>query len=216
MELELLVRLMQMQMYSNTYNSRKSDSGFGGSSNFALILSALMDSPGGSGAAGLTINRSVPSSKVHSNGSLSKTETYSNIYKAKRIPTESLAEGLEGVLNKASAKYGIEPDLLRAVIKVESDFNPFALSSAGAMGLMQLMPGTARSLGVNNPYDVKENIEGGAKYLRSLLDRFDGNIKMALAAYNAGPGAVERYGGVPPYRETVSYLQKINKLFNIF
>jgi soluble lytic murein transglycosylase-like protein len=110
----------------------------------------------------------------------------------------------------ASAKRnGIDPALLAGLIKQESGFNPHAGSSAGAQGLTQLMPGTARGLGVGNPFDPAQSIEGGARYLKQQLDRFGGDVARALAAYNAGPGAVQRYGGVPPYAETQNYVRRV-------
>jgi soluble lytic murein transglycosylase-like protein len=116
----------------------------------------------------------------------------------------------DDVIDFRAREHGIRPDLVRAVIQVESAFNPRARSHKGAMGLMQLMPGTARDLGVRNAYDPIENIRGGVLYLRSLLDQFNGNEELALAAYNAGPGAVNKYGGtVPPYRETRDYVTRI-------
>jgi soluble lytic murein transglycosylase-like protein len=113
-------------------------------------------------------------------------------------------------IEEHAAAHRVRPELVRAVIQVESAFNPRATSHKGAMGLMQLMPGTAADLGVLNAYDPEENIRGGVAYLRQLLDKFGGNEELALAAYNAGPNAVERYGdAIPPYRETRQYVQKI-------
>lgn len=119
--------------------------------------------------------------------------------------------GFDSMISEAAQRYNLNPDLLRAVIKVESNFNPSAESSAGAQGLMQLMPATAKSLGIDNPLDPSQNINGGAKYLRNMIDRFDGDVELALAAYNAGPGNVRKYGGIPPFRETQNYVKKVIK-----
>ena len=112
-------------------------------------------------------------------------------------------------IEAAAARHGVDPALLKALIRQESNFNPSAVSPAGATGLTQLMPGTAASLGVTDATDPAQAIEGGAKYLRQQLDRFGGDVEKALAAYNAGPGAVAKYGGVPPYAETQAYVQKV-------
>ncbi len=128
---------------------------------------------------------------------------------------EGVQAPFEPLVQEHAARQGLRPDLVRAVIQVESGFNPKATSPKGAMGLMQLMPGTARELGVLNAYDPVENIRGGTTYLRQLLDRYEGNEELALAAYNAGSTAVDRHGGVPPYDETVNYVRKVGSAADI-
>ncbi|HBI26402.1 MAG TPA: hypothetical protein DDY25_01565 [Peptococcaceae bacterium] len=125
--------------------------------------------------------------------------------------TMDKAKPYEHCFQMAASKYQIDPAVLKAVAKAESNFNPQAVSRSGALGLMQFMPGTAQSLGIN-PLDPAESIQGAAKYLSSLLDQFQGNLTLALAAYNAGPGAVTKYGGIPPYQETQNYVNRVKQL----
>jgi len=115
----------------------------------------------------------------------------------------------EEIISEAATHYGLDPDLISAIIQIESGWIPDARSSKGAIGLMQLMPETSSNLAVSNPFDPKANIRGGTKYLRQLIERFRGNLVLALAAYNAGPGKVERYKGIPPYPETRRYVRKV-------
>jgi soluble lytic murein transglycosylase-like protein len=126
------------------------------------------------------------------------------------IPGASGGDGpYKAEIDAAAAKYGLDPALLRGLIRQESNFNPSAGSPAGAQGLCQLMPGTAAALGCTNPLDPAQNIDAGAKYLSQQLKAFGGDVSKALAAYNAGPGAVQRYGGVPPYAETQNYVRQV-------
>jgi len=126
------------------------------------------------------------------------------------LPSDNAAgDVIECSIQKAAARYNLSPDLIRGVIRAESNFQAQAVSSAGAQGLMQLMPETAGDLGVTKPFDIQQNIDGGSRYLRQMLDRFGGNLKLALAAYNAGPGAVEKYEGRVPYAETQEYVKRV-------
>jgi soluble lytic murein transglycosylase-like protein len=120
---------------------------------------------------------------------------------------------VEAAIEQAAARHHVDPNLVRAVVKVESNFNPNAVSRKGAMGLMQLMPGTARELAVTDPFDPQQNVEAGVRHLRGLLDSYDGDVSRSLAAYNAGAKAVATHHGVPPYAETQDYVRRITKLY---
>lgn len=130
------------------------------------------------------------------------------------VPNRRPQVNLDQVVNAASGRYRLDPDLVNSVIKAESGFNVRAVSPKGAQGLMQLMPGTASQLGVPNAFDPQANIEGGTKYLRELLERYNFDMVKALAAYNAGPQRVEKFGGVPPYYETRAYVARVVRDFN--
>lgn len=136
---------------------------------------------------------------------ISKPAGFSDILSEKT----SAATSLDSIFEKASQQYDIPADLLKAVAKAESNFKSDVVSSAGAMGVMQLMPKTAEYLGVKDPFDAEQNIMGGAKYLSGLINKYDGNTTLALAAYNAGSGNVAKYGGVPPFKETKNYIEKV-------
>ena len=118
------------------------------------------------------------------------------------------------IITDASKKYGLEAPLIKAVIKAESDFDPNAVSHKGARGLMQIMPMNYRLLNVENPFDPHQSIHGGARYLRDMMDRYNGKLVLSLAAYNAGPGAVDRHGGVPPYQETEEYIERVMRYYH--
>lgn len=144
---------------------------------------------------------------IYNEAPAQRARRYSN--KLVDIPDASIQISID----RHSADQSLDPKLVRAMIQVESGYNHRARSHKGAMGLMQLMPGTASQLRVSDPYDPDENVRGGTQYLRNLIDRFAGRLELAVAAYNAGPGAVERYDGIPPYRETRDYVQRVLALY---
>ena len=122
-------------------------------------------------------------------------------------------EALNLIVQQTAEKHNVDPQLVRAVISTESNWNASAVSSKGALGLMQLIPGTAQRLGVRNAFDPVQNVDAGVRYLSMMLDRYNGDLNKALAAYNAGPGVVDRFGGVPNYRETRNYVQKVTSTY---
>lgn len=128
------------------------------------------------------------------------------------VQAEGLNGQLEAMITDRAKQYGLDPSLAKAVVKTESNFNPLAVSPVGAQGLMQLMPETAKGLGVKNSFDPEQNVDGGIRYLKGLMDKYQ-SVPEAVAAYNAGPGAVDKYKGVPPYAETQHYTDKVLKLY---
>ena len=129
------------------------------------------------------------------------------------LTTATTGADIDSAIEQAAARHNVDPNLVRAVVKVESNFNPNALSRKGAMGLMQLMPSTARQLNVKNPFDPEQNVDAGVRHLKQLLESYGGDIKLTLAAYNAGAGAVARSSGVPRYAETQNYVRRITDLY---
>ena len=198
----LLFQMQQMDAWQGSLTDKTSLSDTGESNNSSsLLFSALLQAAlgeGGNASQGTGGQlKDLPVTKQVNQGANVSTAKNENV------------GSLENVIYSMGQKYGVDPSLIKQVVKAESGFDSNATSQAGAMGLMQLMPGTAASYGVQNAYDAVQNLDGGTHFLKDLLDRFGGNIPLSLAAYNAGPGAVDKYQGVPPYKETQAYVQKI-------
>ena len=158
---------------------------------------------------------SSPKNKENTHNHISLKPSHSEKNEHAHSKTPDRKTGIENLIFNESSKKGLDPHLVKAIIKAESNFNPNAESPKGAMGLMQLMPGTADLLGVENPFNPKQNIKGGTDYLKDLLRVFK-DKDLAIAAYNAGPGAVKKHGGIPPYSETQNYVKKVNEYYDNF
>ena len=157
---------------------------------------------------------------VDANGKVQFTDTPTHgrwdMYRKDKVSASNGHRSYLDIIRRHANSYSLEEALVKAVIKVESDYQPGIVSKKGAQGLMQLIPETAKSLRVKNPFDPSENIRGGSEYLRKMLDLFDNDIELALAAYNSGPTTVKRYGGIPPYNETRNYVKKVKHYLDYY
>lgn len=222
-----------IKITQETLKQLKNDSGNSGVSNFQKMLDNHIEvarANGRSGSGGLPAGESAsgraPATSNYGDwiNNINKLRDIDGDYAKKADKKKEIVENFEFKFSKKmedrmkqfmplieakAKKYDLDPNLLAGLVRQESGFNPYAVSHCGAMGLGQIMPGTARYLGVKDPFNAAQNLEGAAKYLREQLDTFGGNVDKALAAYNAGPGAVKKYGGIPPYKETQNYVVAI-------
>ncbi|MFH1278949.1 MAG: lytic transglycosylase domain-containing protein [Candidatus Eisenbacteria bacterium] len=201
--------LKSMRSSAEMFGDDEEETGSGMMSEFADEQLAVAIARGG----GLGLARMLRERLLPEGGPGAAAVSHEGVPPRTSVPSRSspagAAGGVEGIVARAAKRFDLDPDLLRAVIAEESAGRPGAVSPKGAKGLMQLMDGTAREMGVRDPFDPEQNVFGGARYLRSLLDRFGGDLELAVASYNAGPAAVERHGGVPPYPETERYVEGV-------
>lgn len=197
------IHMRMQQIQAKFGNSPMPTGQVAGTGDMAQVMQAT------GGQTGLTFEK-ILATQMKQPAGTADTAYSSNV---KNFTLSNKAGDYDQYVNEAAQKYGVDAKFIKAIIQQESGFNPNATSWCGAMGMMQLMPETAKGLGVKNAYDPRENIMGGVKYIKQQLDQFGGDKEKALAAYNAGPGAVQKYGGIPPYRETQGYVKNIMSIY---
>jgi len=210
--------LLELQSLQN-FSEQPSNAGTPTSSSFASLLQEFVQSqntisPYGQAENGLnTLGQVFQNNQAYIQHYLTDKGSTPNIHETASPTVMKTGSSIEKIIERAAETYQLPSKLIKAIIRHESNFNTRAVSGAGASGLMQLMPATARGLGVTDIMDPEQNVMAGAKYLRNMLDKYKGNVKLALAAYNAGPGNVDKYGGIPPFKETQNYVRKVTDTY---